>query len=113
MLKVLAVLSTITILTLSASAFAHGGKPDVMGTVTAIDEHRIEVRPTEGDQVLERQSAGDPQRRQGRHANRASHQRKRRAHDSSSSGTSVGEVSPRGSLQDAAASGRWQLPLFR
>lgn len=48
MLKVLAVLSTITVLTLSASAFAHGGKPDVMGTVTAIDEHRIEVKTTEG-----------------------------------------------------------------
>jgi len=51
MRKVLALLSMIAILTLSASAFAHGGNPHIMGTVTAIDEHQIEVKTTDGKTV--------------------------------------------------------------
>ena len=38
----------IAALALATSADAHEGKPDVMGTVTVIDEHRIEVKTPEG-----------------------------------------------------------------
>src|SRR5262245_10043857 len=51
MRKTLAGLSAIAILTLSVSAFAHGGNPHLMGIVTVIDESRIEVKTTDGKTV--------------------------------------------------------------
>ena len=51
MRKALAVLSAIAVLTIPLAAFAHGVNPDVMGTITAIDEHRIEIKTPEGKTV--------------------------------------------------------------
>ena len=47
-LVVITLLSTVAF---AAFVFAHGGNPHVMGTITAIDEHRIEVKTEDGKTV--------------------------------------------------------------
>ena len=47
----LTVITLLSTLAFTAMVLAHGGNPHVMGTVTAIDEHRIEVRTEDGKTV--------------------------------------------------------------
>jgi hypothetical protein len=51
MRKLLVVVALIAFFALATSAAAHEGKPDVMGTVTAIDERHIEVKSVEGEVI--------------------------------------------------------------
>lgn len=51
MKRLFIIVTLILAIALAAPAHAHEGKPDVMGTVTAIDEHRIEVKTLEGKTV--------------------------------------------------------------
>jgi len=46
--KAVAAVSLIASLAFATIVLAHGGNPDVMGTVTAIDEKQIEVKTSEG-----------------------------------------------------------------
>jgi preprotein translocase subunit YajC len=47
----LIVVTVLSTLAFTALVLAHGGNPHVMGTVTAIDEHRIEIKTEEGKTV--------------------------------------------------------------
>ena len=47
----LIVVTLLSALAFMALVLAHGGNPHVMGTVTAIDEHRIEVKTEAGKTV--------------------------------------------------------------
>ena len=49
--KQLVLVSLIATLASATLSYAHGGKPDVMGTVIAVDEHQIEVKTPDGKTV--------------------------------------------------------------
>lgn len=55
----------IAALALATSADANEGKPDVMGTVTVIEEHRIEVKTLEGKIVSAHVTISSPSTERG------------------------------------------------